>query len=75
MIRNHRNLCPHVKVYAKTRGGTEFLKDGYTDIRGYFDYYSVSTDVAERTSNLSIFIDKEGYGSCIRETEPPISAK
>ena len=67
--------CTYVKVYAKTNNGCEFLKDGYTDIRGYFDYYSVSTDVAERATRLSIFIDKDGFGSCIRETVPPISAK
>ena len=64
----------YVKVYAKTRQGCEFLKDGYTDIRGYFDYFSVSTDVGDRATDLSIFIDKEGYGSCIRETKPPVSA-
>lgn len=64
----------YVKVYAKTNSGTEFLKDGYTDIRGYFDYFSVSTDVGDRCTLLSLFIDKEGYGSCIREVKPPVSA-
>lgn len=67
--------CCYVKVYAETESGdTKFLKDGFTDISGCFDYYSVSTNVAEQAKRLAIFVDKEGYGSCIRETVPPISA-
>ena len=51
------------------------MKDGFTDISGYFDYYySMSTEVAEEARKLAIFVDKEGYGSCIREALPPISA-
>ena len=68
--------CCYVKVYAETKsGGSKFLKDGFTDISGCFDYYySVSTEVAEEARKLAIFVDKEGYGSCIREALPPISA-
>lgn len=33
----------YVKVYAKTKSGVKFFKDGYTDLRGKFDYASVST--------------------------------
>ena len=68
--------CCYVKIYAETKsGGSKFLKDGFTVISGYFDYYySVSTEVAEEASKLAIFVDKEGYGSCIREALPPISA-
>ena len=65
--------CCYVKVYAKTSNGVEFLKDGFTDICGYFDYFLVSTEVAKKATNLAIFVDKEGYGSCIREVLPPIS--
>ena len=28
----------HVKVYADTNQGPVFFKDGYTDLRGKFDY-------------------------------------
>ena len=67
--------CCYVKVYAETKSGeSKFLKDGFTDISGCFDYYSVSTEVAEQAKKLAIFVDKEGYGSCIREALPPISA-
>ena len=34
----------YCKVYAMTKtNGTEFYKDGYTDLRGRFDYASLST--------------------------------
>ncbi len=34
----------YVKVYAKLRGGTvRFFKDGYTDLRGRFDYASLNS--------------------------------
>lgn len=54
----------YVKVYARDGSGSEveFHKDGYTDLRGAFDYASVSTDSAFRPSEYSILIlhDKEG---------------
>ena len=66
-------LCEGVR--GNEEGGSKFLKDGFTDISGCFDYYhSRSTEVAEEASKLAIFVDKEGYGSCIREALPPISA-
>ena len=38
----------HVKVYARLKNGTvRFFKDGYTDLRGKFDYASLnSSDTA-----------------------------
>ena len=30
--------------------------------------------MAEEARKLAIFVDKEGYGSCIQEALPPISA-
>ena len=62
----------YVKVYVKSRSGkSEFLKDGFTDIRGYFDYFSVSSNVGKNAEKVAVFVDKEGYGSCIREMMPP----
>ena len=61
-----------MKVYVKSRSGkSEFLKDGFTDIRGYFDYFSVSSNVGKNAEKVAVFVDKEGYGSCIREMMPP----
>ena len=37
----------YVKVYARAAGGgVGFIKDGYTDLRGRFDYVSLNTDEA-----------------------------
>jgi hypothetical protein len=41
----------YVKVYAKLADGSvKFHKDGYTDLRGRFDYASVNTPSASRSS-------------------------
>jgi hypothetical protein len=32
----------YVKVYARVAGGIRFFKDGYTDVRGRFDYASLN---------------------------------
>ena len=32
----------YIKVYAQTEAGTRFYKDGYTDLRGRFDYASLT---------------------------------
>ncbi len=32
----------YVKVYARVAGGVRFFKDGYTDVRGRFDYASLN---------------------------------
>ena len=61
----------YVKVYVKVEEESKFLKDGFTDIRGYFDYFAVSSDLGDRAKKVAIFVDKEGYGSCIREVVPP----
>ena len=61
----------YVKVYVKVGEESKFLKDGFTDIRGYFDYFAVSSDLGDRARKVAIFVDKEGYGSCIREVIPP----
>ncbi len=35
----------YVKVYARVAGGVRFFKDGYTDVRGRFDYASLNGPV------------------------------
>ena len=48
----------YVKVYAKDVSGreTKFHKDGYTDMRGAFDYESVSTDTEFRPAEFALFV-------------------
>ena len=60
----------YVKVYARTLGGFRFHKDGYTDLRGRFDYVSRSGEV-ERTDRYAVLVMSETDGAIIREVEPP----
>jgi len=76
--RSKNKLIPlhkaYVKVYAKTNGGSdEFYKDGYTDIRGKFDFASISTDQLGKTNKFAIFVKAEQYGSTVKEAKPPKS--
>jgi hypothetical protein len=62
----------YVKVYARHKSGEiKFFKDGYTDIRGGFDYISLNTPDADTTEKLSILIMSEGNGTRIVEARPP----
>ena len=62
----------YVKVYAKYNDGTvEFYKDGYTDLRGRFDYASLSTDNLDRVQMFSILVLSEKHGAIVREVKPP----
>lgn len=62
----------YIKVYARmTDGRIVFYKDGYTDLRGRFDYVSLSTDELNAVDKFSILIKSENYGAMIREASPP----
>jgi hypothetical protein len=62
----------YVKVYAQLASGeVKFYKDGYTDLRGKFDYASLSTGDLEGVSRFSILILSDEYGSVVRESQPP----
>jgi len=62
----------YVKVYARMEDGREvFFKDGFTDVRGRFDYASVSTDDAASARRFSILVTSPGAGSAVREADPP----
>lgn len=75
-LRHEENGKPvgraYVKVYAKMKdGSTRFFKDGYTDLRGQFDYASLSTDELDRVERLSLLVMSEEQGSLVREAGPP----
>ena len=63
----------YVKVYAVGTATPHFYKDGYTDLRGRFDYFSVSgvrpTD--QERARLSILILTEGRGAMVRTIDAP----
>ncbi len=62
----------YVKVYAKLANGeVKFHKDGYTDLRGRFDYVSVNTPERQAIERFSILVLSEDRGALIREAAPP----
>jgi hypothetical protein len=62
----------YIKVYSRMKdGGVIFYKDGYTDLRGKFDYASLSTDQLDQVEKFAILIMSEDQGSLIREAAPP----
>ncbi|HMO13362.1 MAG TPA: hypothetical protein PKD64_06235 [Pirellulaceae bacterium] len=62
----------YVKVYAmKADGSPHFYKDGYTDLRGRFDYTSLSDQSLDDVQRFSILIMSEQFGAVIREAAAP----
>ena len=62
----------YVKVYAQLADGqVKFYKDGYTDLRGRFDYASLSTDELGGVRKFAILILSEEHGALVREATPP----
>jgi hypothetical protein len=62
----------YVKVYARTHGGeVTFYKDGYTDLRGWFDYASLSTTELDAVAQLAILVCSDHAGAAILEAPPP----
>jgi hypothetical protein len=62
----------YVKVYAKLADGSvKFHKDGYTDLRGRFDYASVNTPERQAIQRFSVLILSDERGAVIREAAPP----
>ena len=63
----------YVKVYAKQKNGSvAFYKDGYTDLRGWFDYATLSTDDLDRVERFAILVASDAAGSAILEAAPPM---
>jgi hypothetical protein len=62
----------YIKVYAKDNSGAvKFYKDGYTDLRGQFDYTSLSTKDLDTTQRFSLLVLHPEHGTAVRESEPP----
>lgn len=63
----------YMKCFAKYKNGsTKFYKDGYTDIRGSFDYVSLNKDNLDDIKVFKILIHSQEHGSKIIEAEPPV---
>jgi hypothetical protein len=62
----------YVKVYARLADGSvKFHKDGYTDLRGRFDYVSVNTPERQAAERYAILVLSDDRGAAIREVAPP----
>ena len=62
----------YVKVFARDTSGKEtFYKDGYTDIRGKFDYVQTSGNRLGTVSRFAILVLSDTLGSIIKECDPP----
>ena len=61
----------YVKVFAEINGQSKFYKDGYTDLRGKFDYLSLSTGEIDQATRFSVLVLSEEFGAAVREVKPP----
>lgn len=61
----------YVKVYGETNNGKDFVKDGYTDLRGIFNYSSVSGKPIKQFKKLALLTISEKHGAAIQYTIPP----
>jgi transcriptional regulator of met regulon len=62
----------YVKVYVE-RGEDRaiFHKDGYTDLRGRFDYASLGDGSIAGAKRIALFISNDDAGATVREVSPP----
>jgi hypothetical protein len=62
----------YVKVYARLANGqVRFHKDGYTDLRGRFDYVSLSGMDNNAVERFAVLVMSEQHGATVRELAPP----
>ncbi|MDX1927043.1 MAG: hypothetical protein SFV81_11025 [Pirellulaceae bacterium] len=62
----------YVKVYARHKDGSiKFYKDGYTDLRGQFDYATLSTSGLDTVDRFAILVLHDSQGAVVREAAPP----
>lgn len=62
----------YVKVYAKNSDGSvKFFKDGYTDLRGRFDYATQSNYPLDGVTRFSILVMSDEFGTTVRQAAPP----
>ena len=65
----------YVKVYSEDQQNkVQFYKDGYTDIRGCFDYVSLDTDQLLGVKRFAILVSSADAGALVKECRPPGAA-
>ena len=67
----------YVKAFAKDNSGSvKFFKDGYTDIRGKFEYAQINSKKIGNVEKFAILAMSDNHGSITREAKvPPNVAK
>ncbi|MEK6247578.1 MAG: hypothetical protein N2C12_05315, partial [Planctomycetales bacterium] len=75
-VANRQNGRPLTKVYVKVygqqyNGKIKFYKDGYTDLRGRFDYSSLNTNELDNIKRFALLVMSEKDGAVVREAAPP----
>ena len=62
----------YVKIFARLPdGNVRFHKDGYTDLRGHYDYATLSDDPNAGATRYAVLVLGEQRGAVIREVKPP----
>lgn len=63
----------YVKVFSmsKSTRKPKFFRDGYTDIRGKFEYAQTSGDKLKDVDNFAILVSSSEFGSKIITQKPP----
>ena len=62
----------YVKAYARMKDGSvRFYRDGYTDLRGRFDYTSLSTDELDRAERFALLVMSDEHGAVVKQAAPP----
>jgi hypothetical protein len=62
----------YVKVYARTADGqVVFHKDGYTDLRGRFDYVTQSSQPLDNIIEFAVLVLSDEHGCAIQTTGVP----
>ena len=62
----------YVKVFARDADGSvRFHKDGYTDLRGRFDYASLSGEGATSAERYAVLVLSDEFGAKVKDLAPP----
>ncbi|XZE34929.1 hypothetical protein SH501x_000405 [Pirellulaceae bacterium SH501] len=62
----------YVKVYARgADGAVRFYKDGYTDLRGQFDYTTISVGELADVERFAVLVLHPDLGAVVQEVAPP----
>ncbi|MFW5752642.1 MAG: hypothetical protein ACOCYV_01185, partial [Planctomycetota bacterium] len=62
----------YVKVYRRDPAGeVHFHKDGYTDLRGRFDYVTINELTLDDVAAFAVLVLSEDHGAVVEQVEPP----